>query len=93
MFLDVEGIPDRDFYYLIGLRIRTGDSIVQHSLWADTFEDEARIYLQCLNILKAIENPSLIHYGGFETDFFKQMGMRYGISIQRSLKTMETTPL
>ena len=86
MFLDVEGIPDRGFHYLIGLRIRTGDSIVQHSLWADTFEDEARIYLQCLNILKAIENPSLIHYGGFETDFFKQMGKRCGISIQEVLE-------
>jgi len=36
IYLDVEGLPDRDFYYLIGLRIGNGDSAVQHSLWADT---------------------------------------------------------
>ena len=24
VFLDVEGLPDRDFYYLIGIRVRTG---------------------------------------------------------------------
>ena len=86
VFVDVEGIPDRDFYYLIGLRIRTGDSIVQHSLWADTSEDEAKIYFQFLNILKSIEKPSLIHYGSFETDFFKQMGVRYGVSVQSALE-------
>ena len=81
-----KGFPDRDFYYLIGLRIRTGDSIVQHSLWADTSEDEAQIYFQFLNILKTIEKPSLIHYGSFETDFFKQMGARYGVSVQNALE-------
>jgi len=86
VFIDVEGIPDRDFYYLIGLRIRTGDSIVQHSLWADISEDEAQIYFQFLNILKSIEKPSLIHYGSFETDFFKQMGVRYGVSVQSALE-------
>ena len=86
VFVDVEGIPDRDFYYLIGLRIRTGDSIVQHSLWADTSEDEAQIYFQFLNILKTIEKPSLIHYGSFETDFFKQMGVRYRVSVQSALE-------
>jgi predicted RecB family nuclease len=82
VFFDVEGLPDRDFYYLIGLRIRNGDSVVQHSLWADTSEDEGRIYSQFLNILKTIENPALIHYGSFETSFLMQMGKRYGISIQ-----------
>ena len=86
VFLDVEGIPDRDFYYLIGLRVRTGNSIVQHSLWADTSEDEAQIYFQFLNILKTIEKPSLVHYGSFETDFFKQMGVRYRVSVQNALE-------
>jgi predicted RecB family nuclease len=86
VFFDVEGIPDRDFYYLIGLRFRNGDSIVQHSLWADTSEDETKIYFQCLKILKTIEKPSLIHYGSFETEFLKQMGARYGISVQTALE-------
>jgi predicted RecB family nuclease len=86
VFFDVEGIPDRDFYYLIGLRFRNGDSIVQHSLWADTSEDEAQIYFKFLKILKTIEKPSLIHYGSFETEFLKQMGVRYGISVQTALE-------
>jgi predicted RecB family nuclease len=86
VFFDVEGIPDRDFYYLIGLRIRNGDSVAQHSLWADTAEDEAQIYFQFLDILKTIDKPSLIHYGAFETEFLTQMGARYGLSVQTVLE-------
>ena len=44
VYLDVEGLPDRDFYYLIGVRIGHGDSAIQHSLWADTVEDEGKIW-------------------------------------------------
>jgi predicted RecB family nuclease len=87
VFLDVEGIPDRDFYYLIGLRIRNGNSVVQHSLWAGALEDEARIYSQFIDILKATNEPKLIYYGSFETDFLTQMEKRYGVSIRSVLES------
>jgi len=49
VILDVEGMPDREFYYLIGLRvIKDGSLPVQHSLWADRIEDEAKIYAEML---------------------------------------------
>ena len=40
VYLDVESLPDRGFYYLIGLRIPEGSSFLQHSLWADEPSDE-----------------------------------------------------
>jgi len=82
VYLDIEGLPDRDFYYLIGVRIRNGESVVQHSLWAEEPEDEAKIYGQFLDILKSVEKPVILHYGSFETEFFERMGKRYGLSIQ-----------
>jgi hypothetical protein len=33
--MDVEGLPDRDSYYLIGVRVGNGERAVQHSFWAD----------------------------------------------------------
>ena len=42
VYLDVESLPDLDFYYLIGIRIKNGESIVQHSLWADSQEEEKK---------------------------------------------------
>ena len=82
VYLDVEGLPDLDFYYLIGIRIRNRESVVQHSLWADSPEEEKTIWNEFLGILSTIENPVLIHYGSFETAFLKRMCERYGSSIE-----------
>jgi predicted RecB family nuclease len=78
VYLDVEGLPDRNFYYLIGLRIGNGESAVQHSLWADTVEDEGRIWREFLGILETIEKPVLVHYGSYETTFLKRMCELHG---------------
>lgn len=78
VYLDVEGLPDRDFYYLIGLRIGHGDSAVQHSLWADTVADEGKIWQEFLAILETVEKPVLIHYGSYETSFLNEMKKRHG---------------
>jgi predicted RecB family nuclease len=78
IYLDVEGLPDRDFYYLIGVRIDNGDSAVHHSLWADTAADERKIWREFLAILETVEKPVLIHYGSYETAFLKRMGERHG---------------
>jgi len=72
VYLDVEGLPDRDFYYLIGVRIGHGESAVQHSPWADTVEDEGKIWREFLGILETVEKPVLVHYGSYETSFLKR---------------------
>ena len=78
VYLDVEGLPDRDFYYLIGLRIGNGNSAVQHSLWAETVTDEGKIWREFLAVLETVEKPVLIHYGSYETTFLNRMCERYG---------------
>jgi predicted RecB family nuclease len=85
VYLDVEGLPDRDFYYLIGVRIGKGEAAVQHSLWADTVEDERTIWNELLGILGTVENPVLIHYGSYETVFLRRMCERYGEPLKGSV--------
>jgi hypothetical protein len=82
VYLDVEGLPDRNFYYLIGVRIGDGESAVQHSLWANTVEDEGKIWKEFLAILETVERPVLIHYGSYETTFLKRMCDRYGVKFE-----------
>jgi predicted RecB family nuclease len=77
VFLDVEGIPDQDTYYLIGLRLKERESHVQLSLWADKKSDEKKIWLSFLQNLAKVDNPKLIHYGSYETVFLKRMKDRY----------------
>jgi predicted RecB family nuclease len=78
VFLDVEGLPDLDFYYLIGIRVQAAEGSVQHSFWADDANEEKVIWTDFLCALSKITNPHLIHYGNYETTFLKRMCERYG---------------
>jgi hypothetical protein len=40
-------------------------------LWADTVEDEAKIWNQFLDVVASTENPVLIHYGSYEVKFLE----------------------
>jgi predicted RecB family nuclease len=77
VYLDVEGLPDRDFYYLIGFRIGSGQNVKFQSLWANKKHDEVRIWQQFLRILSTIDRPQIIHYGSYESRFFDCMRARY----------------
>jgi len=87
VYLDVEGRPDRDFYYLIGLRLGNGESAVQHSLWADTVADEGKIWRKFLAILETVEKPVLVHYGSYETSFLERMKERHTLALESPTKT------
>jgi predicted RecB family nuclease len=76
VYFDVEGDPDRDFYYLIGLRTKSAGSPV-HSFWANDPGDEQDMWADCLHRLSEIDSPRLIHYGNYETQFLKRMRARY----------------
>jgi predicted RecB family nuclease len=78
VYLDVEGLPDRDFYYLIGIRVASGNHTVQHSFWADDHDGERFIWKELLNALSTIPDPRLVHFGAYETIFVKRMFARYG---------------
>jgi predicted RecB family nuclease len=78
VFLDVEGLPDRDFYYLIGIRVQAAEGSVQRSFWADDAREEKLIWNDFLGVLSEITNPHLIHYGSYETTFLKRMCERHG---------------
>lgn len=84
VYVDVEGLPDRGFYYLIGVRFWNGEMIEQHSLWADSQKDEEKIWLKFLKLLRGIDHPMLVCYGSYEMTYIKTMCSRYGRPSKRS---------
>jgi predicted RecB family nuclease len=77
VFMDVEGIPDRDFYYLISVRYEARGLPVEQSFWADGPEAECDIWRECIRALREIDNPRIVHYGAYESRFLKQMRDRW----------------
>jgi predicted RecB family nuclease len=78
LYFDVEGLPDRDFYYLLGARLETDEGAKRYSLWASDATDEKHVWSAFLDILSGIDRPVLIHFGSFEATFLKKMCDRYG---------------
>lgn len=73
IYLDVEGDPDRGFYYLIGVVINQGGSTQQHSFWANGEDEEKGIMLKFLGLLGSCAEFKLFHYGEYETRFLKKI--------------------
>ena len=80
LFLDIEGIPDQQAYYLIGLLVCEGDTSAYHSFWADTLQDEAQIWRQFLEKVNEYPNAPIYHYGSYEPRALAKLAGRYEAS-------------
>ena len=83
-YLDVEGVPNTAFYYLIGLRFYLDGRFVQHSFWADDQSDEERIWKDLLDDVHEHGLSRIVHYGSYEKRFLEIMNKRYSSSMRQS---------
>jgi predicted RecB family nuclease len=88
IFLDLEGIPDEQFHYLIGVLVRRGDERQAHSFWADSKADEPWIWGELRTLLDAAPEAPIIHYGSYESRAIARMGQRYGTAVETYLGRM-----
>jgi predicted RecB family nuclease len=82
VYIDVEGIPDQDFYYLIGMRFKSGSSYIQHSFWANDLAEEKEMWGAFIEAIAQIDNPQLIYYGNYEKVFLQRMKNRYPEAVE-----------
>ena len=78
LFVDIEGIPDRDFYYLIGLLVQDGEKRRHHSFWANTPQEEAAIWKAFQKTVSVYAAAPLYHYGRYERYALEQLSLRHG---------------
>lgn len=82
MFLDIEGIPDDNFQYLIGLTIKTETKIDHINFWSNNCEDELGKASEFLSTVLSHEDFSIYHYGSYETDFLKKISRKLSPNYQ-----------
>ena len=75
LYLDVEGVPDRDFYYLIGLLAVQNGSSTFLSFWADDEGQQKAMWDACMRAITQFEDYTLYHYGSYEVRFLERMGL------------------
>jgi predicted RecB family nuclease len=89
LFLDIEGIPDKQHFYLIGLLICEENNSSYYSFWADdTITDESQIWLQIVEILGKYADCPIYHYGNYEAKVIATLGKRYETETEGILKRL-----
>ena len=87
MFLDIEGLPDLGFHYLIGLLICNSDDDNYRYFWADTQLGEETIFRQFLDVVGKYDSP-IYHYGSYEQKALRQLGKRYHVDTENIRKRL-----
>lgn len=78
LFVDVEGVPDRNSFYLIGLLACAGGEVAYHAFWAGGPEDEARVWGDFIGWVASFPDAPLNHYGSYERKAFRTLERRHG---------------
>jgi predicted RecB family nuclease len=73
IYLDVEGVPDEGFIYLIGMAVVQSESEERHSFWADDRDQEQSIFEQFLATVNRYDDYVVFCYGNYERAFLKRM--------------------
>ena len=76
IYLDFEGLPDENFNYLIGIVIREGETEKRLSFWADSKEEEEKIFRQLFEFLSKFNDFSIYHYGSYEIKSLKKFNKK-----------------
>jgi predicted RecB family nuclease len=75
IYLDIEGLPDENFCYLIGLVIQN-ENEKRLSFWADSKEDEKKIFMQLLETVSKFDDFIIYHYGNYEIHFLNKINKK-----------------
>jgi predicted RecB family nuclease len=77
LFVDMEGVPDRGLYYLIGVLVCQGDTMEHYSFWANTDQDERHIWQQFFDKVAQYLGAPIYHYGSYEPRAIATLARRY----------------
>lgn len=73
VYLDIEGLPDRDSYYLIGALVVADGQETFHSFWADASADQAAIFSQLAESVSGLPDFRVFHFGDYDTTALKKI--------------------
>jgi predicted RecB family nuclease len=74
IYLDIEGMPDNNSYYLIGLLAvgTTGEAIYTY-FWSDDVTFNIQIFIDFINHFDNYDSYSLLHFGNYELQVLRKI--------------------
>jgi len=85
VYLDIEGLPDNESYYLLGALIVTEGQEAFHSFWASDASQEPGIFVQFAEAVANLPDFRVLHFGDYETVALKRMNAKLPESVHPSI--------
>jgi predicted RecB family nuclease len=73
VYLDIEGSPDSDSYYLIGTLIVSEGQEAFHSFWADNPAEEPEAFSKFIDAINQLDDFRVLHFGQYEIAALRRM--------------------
>lgn len=74
LYFDIEGVPGRGSYYLIGALAVTDDAVQYLSFWANNEAEQAKVLKDFCLFAEGFPDTPLFHYGHYDTKALREMG-------------------
>jgi predicted RecB family nuclease len=85
IYFDIEGSPDRDSYYLIGLVVVDNERVSQYSFWANNHEEQTAIFVRFIEIAMQHSDWPVFHFGNYELTALRRIRLCLRKSHQKAL--------
>ena len=89
IYLDIEGLPDDNFYYLIGVLIDDGLTQQMHSFWADSKDEQGHVIKQVVQLLAQFTDYTLYHFGNYEIKALKALKSLLAAELRQPLEAIQ----
>jgi transposase len=84
----MEGVPDRHFYYLMGLLVCQADTMTYYTFWAETDHDERHMWQEFLDKITHYTDAPIYHYGSYEPRALATLAKRYHTDAKSVIKRL-----
>ena len=88
VYLDIEGLPDCESYYLIGALVVSGETETFHSFWADQKSDEPTVFVRFVEAIRDLPELRIFHYGKYERVALLRMKARLPERLRPTIDTL-----
>jgi predicted RecB family nuclease len=89
VYIDIEGLPDENFYYLIGVLIDDGSTQQSYSFWANNEQDQGHISAQFVRLLLPYSDYTVYHFGNYEMKALKRLRSLIPDELQQTLTEIQ----
>jgi hypothetical protein len=76
VYLDIEGVPDDESYYLIGALVVSEGQEIFHSFWADQASEEPERFADFAEAVCQMEDFRVLHFGDYDIVALRRMKAR-----------------